>query len=550
MKLLSGLALVLHIGATIPLAGAVQAESPTSTPGQDDVKSKPPNFLFIMADDQDLLLDSTSYTPLTLKHIAEKGATFHNHFVTTVIYVYPPWGGSPKFIEQGFNDNYLPVWLQNAGYNTYYTGKLMNAHSVENYDNPYTYDYMNATYQQNKEAPKSYLGQHTTEIIREKALGFLDDAIAGERPFFVAVSPIAPHSNFNGTYGAGSGPLWMDEPIPEKQSRSSVPKCKDSPNGQLQPSPRRLILTFHEKLPYRNQSVIDCNDHYYRQRLRALQGVDELVDSLVTRLKNSGKMDNTYIIFTSDNGFHISQHRLPPGKTCGFEEDVRVPFFVRGPGIPEGHQEYAVTTHIDLAPTVFDLAGISLRSDFDGTPLPLLRNAGTVHEHVAVEYWGQAMFEGGLSNLGTPTVPNNTYKAIRILADEYNLFYSVWCNNEHELYDLSNDPHHVNNLWTNSSAGSVEILGRKLNQVIPRLDAPLMVLKSCKGFGCIKPWTTLHPEHSVDNLKEALDEKYDVFYQKQPKVSYDRCEYGYTIDAEGPQHPFSLRMGYSLDQWI
>jgi arylsulfatase A-like enzyme len=160
-------------------------------------------------------------------------------------------------------------------------------------------------------------------------------------------------------------------------------------------------VSWIRDLPFRNQTEVDYFDHYYRQRLRALQGVDELVDAMVTRLEKSDKIDNTYIIYTSDNGFHIGQHRMHPGKTCGFDEDIRVPFFIRGPGIPKGHVEKSVTTHIDLAPTFFQLADIPLRHDFDGTPLTLSGTNGTLHEHVAVEYWGQAMLEGGLANLGT-----------------------------------------------------------------------------------------------------------------------------------------------------
>lgn len=154
-------------------------------------------------------------------------------------------------------------------------------------------------------------------------------------------------------------------------------------------------------LPKQNQSVVEYNDHFYRQRLRALQGVDELVDSLVTRLERSGKLDNTYIIYTSDNGYHIGQHRLPPGKQCGFEEDIRVPFFIRGPGITEGAAVDAVTTHIDVAPTLFELAGIPLREDFDGISMPVRPDSTDArHEHVAVEFWGKALLEGKMSDIG------------------------------------------------------------------------------------------------------------------------------------------------------
>lgn len=160
-------------------------------------------------------------------------------------------------------------------------------------------------------------------------------------------------------------------------------------------------VSWIRDLPKLNQSVVDYNDFFYRTRLQSLQGVDELVDSLITQLEASRQLDNTYIIYTSDNGFHIGQHRLPPGKTCGFEEDIRVPLLIRGPGVPEGQVQDAVTTHIDIAPTLFQLAGIPARPDFDGTAMPLtLGSAAECHEHVTVEYWGNAVSEGDFGGIG------------------------------------------------------------------------------------------------------------------------------------------------------
>jgi arylsulfatase A-like enzyme len=118
-------------------------------------------------------------------------------------------GGYPKFVERGFNENYLPVWLQNAGYNTLYTGKLFNAHTVDNYNNPfpngfnssdflldpYTYSYLNATFQHNSDPPVSYEGQYTTDILKQKALNLLESAIDQPEPFFLTIAPVAPHSN-------------------------------------------------------------------------------------------------------------------------------------------------------------------------------------------------------------------------------------------------------------------------------------------------------------------------------------------------------------------
>ncbi|KAJ3479508.1 hypothetical protein NLG97_g8300 [Lecanicillium saksenae] len=116
-----------------------------------------PNIVFIMTDDQDKLMDSTAYQPLLKKYIADEGTTFNKHFCTVALCcpsrvslltgkaahntnvtdVQGPYGGYPKFIKEGHNSNYLPVWLQAAGYETYYTGKLMNQHGIRTYNNPY-----------------------------------------------------------------------------------------------------------------------------------------------------------------------------------------------------------------------------------------------------------------------------------------------------------------------------------------------------------------------------------------------------------------------------
>jgi hypothetical protein len=146
---------------------------------------------------------------------------------------------------------------------------------------------------------------------------------------------------------------------------------------------------------------------------------------------------------------------------------------------------------------------------------------------------------------------NNTYKALRIVSKAYNLYYSVWCNNEHELYDLhvcigahclltslkagQNDPGQLKNLLAGGSTPKT-LLGLPVHKVVARLDSLLFVLKSCKGNTCIRPWKALHPHGDVSDLHDALRSEYDTFYEKEQKrVKYNRCEAGYIIDAEGPQ---------------
>lgn len=150
----------------------------------------------------------------------------------------PGTGGYPKFVQQGFNSNFLPVWLQQAGYDTYYTGKLFNAHTVDNYNSPhvagfngsdflldpYTYSYLNATYQRNHDPPVSYEGRHTADVLAEKAFGFLEDAIAGERPFFLGIAPVSPHSNLEPDQHISPDESWhgsikMTAPIPAERHK-------------------------------------------------------------------------------------------------------------------------------------------------------------------------------------------------------------------------------------------------------------------------------------------------------------------------------------------
>lgn len=87
-----------------------------------------------------------------------------------------------------------------------------------------------------------------------------------------------------------------------------------------------------------------------------------------------------------------------------------------------------------------------------------------------------------------------------------------------------------------SLTASYSISGRPFEQIVSRLDALMMVLKSCKGKECVEPWEVLHPKSGIKSLKDALNRDFDAFYADQPKVEYSACELGYIKSAEGPQH--------------
>ena len=96
-----------------------------------------------------------------------------------------------------------------------------------------------------------------------------------------------------------------------------------------------------------------------RERLRALRAVDDMVATIVAALKETGRLDDTYVVYTSDNGFHMGQHRLFVGKTTAYEEDIRVPFVMRGPGVPAGQRIEQLVLNNDLAPTFAAIAGVT-----------------------------------------------------------------------------------------------------------------------------------------------------------------------------------------------
>ncbi|OAP55881.1 hypothetical protein AYL99_10033 [Fonsecaea erecta] len=559
-----------------------------------------PNIVFILTDDQDLRMDSLSYMPHVKKHLIDQGTFFERHYCTialccpsrvslwtgraahntNVTDVNPPYGGYPKFVSQGFNEAWLPVWLQDAGYNTYYTGKLFNAHSLRNYDapfvkgftgsdfllDPHTYEYLNASFQRNREPPVSYEGEYSTDVLAGKAYGFLEDAIGEKKPFFLTIAPSAPHSNvnfeenwFNGSASAHT--IVTSPPIPAERHRHLFPDAVIPRTPSFNPDEPHGV-SWISSLPKQNQTNVDFNDEFYRNRLRALQAVDEIVDGVFARLEEHGILDNTYVFYSTDNGYHIGQHRLQPGKECGYEEDINIPLIVRGPRIPKGTSRAIVTSHTDLAPTFLSLAGGEIRSDFDGSAIPLISpdDDGAVEtrgEHVNIEYWGFALAEG---KYGNAMYWNNTYKGIRVIGTGYNLYYSVWCSGEHELYDLrvcpltlvlimfarlttpptQNDPYETHNLYKSNHSSVFEfpaIATTTLRHLISRLDALVMVLKTCKARTCTHPWETLHPDGDVDNLQDALAARYDDFYElQQERVRFDRCEKGYILESEGPRH--------------
>ena len=114
---------------------------------------------------------------------------------------------------------------------------------------------------------------------------------------------------------------------------------------------------------------INAIQENYQQRLESLLAVDDAVAKVVNELSRIGKLDDTYIIFTSDNGFMHGEHRIQQGKVVLYEPSIRVPLLMRGPGIPRGQHRSQFVANIDLAPTIVQATGAKPGRVMDGRSL-------------------------------------------------------------------------------------------------------------------------------------------------------------------------------------
>lgn len=222
-------------------------------------------------------------------------------------------------------------------------------------------------------------------------------------------------------------------------------------------------------------------DALYRNRLRSLQAVDDLIGNLMSTLKTKGKLDNTYIFFTSDNGFHMGQHRLSEGKHTAYEEDIILPLIVRGPTIAKGATVKEITGNIDLAPTFAQLAGAETPAFVDGRSLAPFLGAD---KKGLPSQWRQSFLIEGYEN--TPdtadespvdsSIAKPAFSAIRGV----NFTYVEYATGEKEYYDLTSDPYQLQNSVNMLNSDTAEKLSAKTN-----------TLKTCASDVCRKEETSL-----------------------------------------------------------
>lgn len=475
-----------------------------------------PNIVLILTDDLDA--DMGGMVPLnkTRKLIGDAGITFTNAFVASPLCCpsrasiltgkYPhnhhvinntlEGNCSSLAWQKSQEPTTFPALLQKNYYQTFFAGKYLNeygnpaAGGVEHVPPGWDYwfaleknsKYYNYTLSVNGKAQKhgqNYSLDYLTDVLANMSLDFLQYK-SNFWPFFMMVSTPAPHSP------------WTAAP----QYESTFPNVKAprDPNFNVHGKDKHWLIR-QAKTPMSNSSV-EFLDNAFRKRWRTLLSVDDLVEKLVKRLEARGELENTYILFTSDNGYHTGQFSLPMDKRQLYEFDIRVPLLVRGPNIKPNQTTPMLVANVDLGPTILDIAGIDYnKTQMDGmsflSVLSGQANSSSWRTDVLVEYEGEG------SNVTDPACPllgpgvsecfpdcvcedsyNNTYACVRTVSPTANLQYCEFDDNEVfvEVYNLTADPFQLSNI-----AKSIQ------QEVLEKMNHRLMMLQSCAAQSCRTP---------------------------------------------------------------
>jgi arylsulfatase A-like enzyme len=440
-----------------------------------------PNVVVLMTDDQ--TLESMRVMSGVRSALAARGTTFERAFVSTALccpsratlftgqYSHnhgvlgnrPPDGGYGRLDTR----EWLPVWLQRAGYRTVHIGKFLNGYGEDSPPtevppgwsewyasvDPSTYRYTGYRLNENG-VVTGYDGYSTDEYAR-RAADAIGRLAVDETPFFLSVGFLAPHS---GGPSDPDDPLWMPTPMPAPRHRDAF-AGERLPRGpafdEADVSDKPGFIRDRGRL---GPELVAAVAENYRQELESLLAVDEAVVRIAQALRDAGELQRTLVVFTSDNGFFHGEHRIPHGKVMVYEPSIRVPLILAGPGVPSGQRRRQLVTNADLAPTILEAAGATPGRTQDGRSLfPLLADPG-------LEWGRDLLFEGpsGIAAVG--------FTALRT----YRYLYAEHDSGERELYDLQRDPHQLRSIHT----------ARRTAGLQARFAERLAALGVCAGAAC------------------------------------------------------------------
>uniref|UniRef100_A0A0K8VY72 N-acetylglucosamine-6-sulfatase n=1 Tax=Bactrocera latifrons TaxID=174628 RepID=A0A0K8VY72_BACLA len=454
------------------------------TPTKAGEVNDKPNILLILSDDQDISLEGMTPMRQVQKFIAKAGVQF-NHAYTSSPLCCPSrasllsgmyahnHGTINNTINGGCNGHHwrtaiepraLPVLLQDdGGYQTFFAGKYLNEFHGERKPPGWTQfyglhgnsRYYNYTLREN-ERNVSYTDTYLTDLLRDKALGFLKTRNK-QQPFFAMIAPPAPHAPYT--------------PAERHRGAFANVKALRTPNFNRVPLPQEKHWLVAATRPMPN-ITLKLLDSYYRQRWETLLAVDEMVAALIQTLDDLRQLDNTYIIYTSDNGYHMGQNAQPWDKRQPYETDIRVPLLMRGPGIPQGVVVPQPILLLDLMPTILQWTILHARTPLDGLPIQAAlqqeiddKQLKEYRRSVLIQHWGEG--NDDTYNRDCPWSPkdhlsqctpesdchcqdawNNTYACVRQFRDKTDRLFCEFNDRENfvEAYDVNDDPYQINNI--------------------------------------------------------------------------------------------------------
>lgn len=446
-----------------------------------------PNIIFIIADDLDTA--DLPYMPKLQQYLTSQGTTFNNYLFnwaqccpsrssilrgqnannTQIQDNSLPNGGFGKFYNLGEEAETIAVWLQRAGYTTFLEGKYLNGYPNEITTLPSTYippgwnqwygvtsgitTQYKYTLNENGTLKKydSKTTDYMTDVLATKAASFITSAPT-TTPFFMYIAPTNTHGPF--------------VPAPRHATLFSDQQAPRTPNfneADVSDKPKWM-----RKLPLLTTDQIASMDADFRNQIRSAQSLDDMIENIYLTLQSTGQLNNTYIFFSSDNGLHFGNHRMDKGKDTEFEEDIRVPLIVRGPGVTAGQVVNNLIGNIDLAPTFANIGSASIPITIDGRSFAGLLSTN----YPAPTVWRNGYLIGMVTSATSNDGRFRGSQAVR--TDKY--LYAEYKTGEHEFYDLTLDPDELTNTYPTVSVNNPSL--------ISNLAAMLAGLRTCSGDAC------------------------------------------------------------------
>ncbi|XP_076804772.1 N-acetylglucosamine-6-sulfatase-like [Clavelina lepadiformis] len=486
---------------------------------EENLPSHAPNIVLILTDDQDKILGGMTPMVKVKELLQNEGTTFTNMFTPTPLccpsrssILTGRYSHNHNTVNNSISGNCaslswqnsteketFAVFAHNAKYRTYFAGKYLNKYGKKEAGGPShvppgwndwfglvgNSKYYNFTVSDNGTVVKhgdAYHSDYLTDLLTYRSVKNIHKHRENhvDQPFLMMISTPAPHGPWN------AAPQYE-----EKFLNLSAPR-----DGSFNKDGKNKHWLLRQAKNPMGEDSINYLDNAFRKRWQTLLSVDDLVAKVITALNDTGQLDNTYIIYTSDNGYHLGQFSLPIDKRQLYEFDLRIPFIVRGPGVSKNVTRVEPIVNIDIAPTIADIAnggegkfpasmdGISLLPLFNSDKKPKWRT------DFLVEYDGEGSnnprpecteMDAGVSHCFPDCVCedafNNTYSCVRTLdtLNKVDLMYCEFTDSETfvELYNHTTDPHQLNNI---RSTVDPQVLG-KMNQ-------RLIALGDCSGTTC------------------------------------------------------------------